>query len=65
MESFKGSKNLKEINEDVIYTSIKTKVRIVERDPKEKNIRKFLNFGHTIGHAIESFLLKTERGTSW
>ena len=55
-------KNLKEINEDVIYTSIKTKVRIVERDPKEKNIRKFLNFGHTIGHAIESFLLKTERG---
>jgi len=54
-------KNLKELNEDVIYTSIKTKVGIVERDPKEKNIRKFLNFGHTIGHAIESFLLGTDR----
>ena len=54
-------KNLKELNEDVIYTSMKTKVGIVERDPKEKNVRKFLNFGHTIGHAIESFLLGTDR----
>ena len=54
-------KNLKELNEDVIYTSIKTKVGIVDRDPKEKNIRKFLNFGHTIGHAIESYLLGTDR----
>ena len=54
-------KNIKELNEDIIYTSIKTKVRIVEQDPKEKNIRKFLNFGHTIGHAIESFLLNTDR----
>ena len=54
-------KNLKELNEDLIYTSIKTKVGIVDRDPKEKNIRKFLNFGHTIGHAIESFLLGTDR----
>tara|TARA_S200000501_G_scaffold349001_1_gene364729 strand:+ start:2443 stop:3519 length:1077 start_codon:yes stop_codon:yes gene_type:complete len=54
-------KNVNNINEDIIYASIKTKVRIVENDPKEKNIRKFLNFGHTIGHAIESFLLNTER----
>ena len=54
-------KSLKEINEDVIYASIKTKVEIVEQDPMEKNIRKFLNFGHTVGHAIESFLLNTDR----
>ena len=54
-------KSLKEINEDVIYASIKTKVEIVEQDPMEKNVRKFLNFGHTIGHAIESFLLNTDR----
>ena len=54
-------KSLNEINEDVIYASIKTKVEIVEQDPMEKNVRKFLNFGHTIGHAIESFLLNTDR----
>ncbi len=54
-------KSLKEINEDLIYASIKTKVEIVEQDPMEKNVRKFLNFGHTIGHAIESFLLNTDR----
>jgi len=57
----KNLKNLKELTEDVIYASIKTKVGIVEKDPKEKNFRKFLNFGHTIGHAIESFLLNSER----
>ena len=27
---------------------------MVEKDPKEKNLRKVLNFGHTIGHAVES-----------
>ena len=34
-------KSLKEINEDIIYASIKTKVEIVDRDPKEKNIEIF------------------------
>jgi len=31
------------------------KKRVVEEDEKEQNIRKILNFGHTIGHAIESY----------
>lgn len=31
------------------------KKRIIEKDQKENNIRAFLNFGHTYGHAIESF----------
>lgn len=40
-----------------IETSMKIKENIVLIDFKEENIRKVLNFGHTIGHAIESFAL--------
>lgn len=43
-----------------LVPSLKIKQRIVEEDPFEKGIRKALNFGHTIGHAIESVLLDTE-----
>ncbi len=38
-----------------IERSIQIKTAIVTQDPFEKNIRKALNFGHTIGHAIESY----------
>lgn len=41
--------------EKLILPSLKIKKKIVEKDPEEKNIRKVLNFGHTIGHAVESF----------
>lgn len=41
-----------------IRRSIRTKQEIVEADFKEKNVRKSLNFGHTIGHAIESYSLR-------
>ncbi len=41
--------------EDIIYLSILGKKSFVETDEKEHSIRKALNFGHTIGHAIESF----------
>lgn len=40
--------------ETVIERSLKIKKFFVENDEKENNIRKALNFGHTIGHAIES-----------
>ena len=40
-----------------IETSIKIKNEIVTADPIEKNERKFLNFGHTIGHAVESYFI--------
>lgn len=44
---------------DLIYDSIQIKNGIVSQDPTEKNLRKVLNFGHTLGHAIEShFLVK-------
>lgn len=42
-----------------IERSMKIKQNVVEQDFTEQNIRKTLNFGHTIGHAVESlFLLK-------
>ncbi len=40
----------------IIKTSCEIKASIVSQDEKEKGIRKFLNYGHTIGHAIESAL---------
>lgn len=39
--------------EEMIYRSCYIKREVVERDPKEKGERALLNFGHTIGHAIE------------
>ena len=40
--------------EDLIYQSISNKKRIVEQDEFENGLRMSLNFGHTLGHAIES-----------
>jgi 3-dehydroquinate synthase len=40
-----------------IYHSICIKSNVVSQDPTEKNLRKILNFGHTLGHAIESYFL--------
>ncbi|ARV14272.1 3-dehydroquinate synthase [Polaribacter sp. SA4-12] len=54
----KDNKGL-EIN-DLIYRSIEIKNEVVLQDPKEQNLRKILNFGHTLGHAIESFYLESE-----
>ena len=42
-----------DILEEMIYVSCNIKRGVVERDPKEKGERALLNFGHTIGHAIE------------
>lgn len=43
--------------EKIIIRSIEIKNTIVNSDPKEENNRKKLNFGHTFGHAIESYYL--------
>lgn len=47
----------------LIKDSIVIKNSIVEQDPTEKGIRKALNFGHTIGHAIESYHLDNQEKT--
>jgi 3-dehydroquinate synthase len=44
---------------DIIEKSVSIKKEVVEKDPKESGLRKILNFGHTIGHAFESYYLDT------
>lgn len=41
---------------EIIYRSCQIKQSVVEEDPTEKGIRAHLNFGHTIGHAIEKYM---------
>lgn len=54
--------NINKISESeldkLISTSILIKAQIVKQDLKEQGIRKTLNYGHTIGHAIEAFFLQ-------
>ncbi|MEL1240212.1 3-dehydroquinate synthase [Flavobacterium flavipallidum] len=50
--------------DQLIYRSVEIKNEIVKQDPTEKNIRKALNFGHTLGHAIEGYFLESETKTT-
>lgn len=53
--------DLTDLNDvDLIYDAIQIKKKIVQEDPYEKGLRKVLNLGHTIGHAIESYYLDTD-----
>ena len=47
--------------QDIIKHSVSVKEYFVSNDPFEKNIRKALNFGHTAGHAFESFAMYQNR----
>jgi len=42
---------------DLIAHSVKIKQTVVDEDPTEKGLRKILNFGHTLGHAVETHFL--------
>lgn len=44
---------------DLVLQNIAIKSKFVIADPTEKGVRQALNFGHTIGHALESLLLTT------
>lgn len=50
--------NVKNTN-NLIWKSIEIKNNIVTQDPKDLGTRKVLNFGHTLGHAIESYCLES------
>ncbi len=46
--------NITEDMDEIIIRSLNIKKNVVEQDEKEAGLRKILNFGHTVGHGIES-----------
>jgi 3-dehydroquinate synthase len=54
------TKSASEITIDDIAASVAIKNEIVKADFKEEHVRKGLNFGHTIGHALEGFFLDND-----
>ncbi|MDO6759429.1 3-dehydroquinate synthase [Tamlana sp. 2_MG-2023] len=48
----------------LIHESVEIKKNVVEIDPFENGLRKTLNFGHTLGHAIESYFLSSPNKTT-
>ncbi len=53
--------NLEQLPAEIIYRSVEIKNEVVTTDPFEKGIRKMLNFGHTVGHAVETYSLKKDK----
>jgi len=59
-DNLSGLDSIEEIRwDDEIASSIMIKRDVVTADPRERGQRKILNFGHTIGHALESFALSS------
>ena len=46
---------------ELIRHSVEIKLKVVTEDPKEAGLRKILNFGHTVGHAFETYYLDGEK----
>ncbi|HEY0175740.1 MAG TPA: 3-dehydroquinate synthase [Pedobacter sp.] len=51
----------RQITTAAIHRSVEIKNEVVTTDPHEKGLRKILNFGHTIGHAVESYSLSKDK----
>ncbi|MCW5516691.1 3-dehydroquinate synthase [Muriicola sp. Z0-33] len=65
IKSEKYWKNLKQLNsfeslDAPIFDSVVIKNEVVLKDPTEQHLRKILNFGHTLGHAIETHFLTSD-----
>jgi 3-dehydroquinate synthase len=56
--------DLQKPSAELIHRSVEIKNKVVIEDPKETGIRKSLNFGHTVGHAVETYSLLKEDGNS-
>jgi len=55
------SQNTNEFWDKIVAHSVALKAQVTEADPTEKGVRKILNFGHTIGHAIESYFIEENK----
>ncbi len=53
-KQIESCQNPTDILDDIIIGSLKIKRMVVENDEKESGVRKALNFGHTLGHAVET-----------
>ncbi len=53
--------NFEKPNAETIYRSVQIKNEVVTQDPEENSLRKILNFGHTIGHAIETYSIDHDK----
>ena len=51
----KNSRRIEDILTEVVTSSVRIKKSVVEKDEKESGLRRALNFGHTVGHAVESY----------
>lgn len=49
------------LSDKTIHASLEFKMKVVQKDPHEQHLRKILNFGHTVGHAIESLSLLQDK----
>lgn len=56
-EQLKTLNSLTKMKEHIL-ASVQIKNRVVLHDPTEQHLRKILNFGHTLGHAVESYFLE-------
>ncbi len=50
-----------EVSMEIIHQSVSIKNTVVMEDPREQGLRKILNFGHTIGHAVETYSLLNDK----
>lgn len=53
--------DLANLDPTIIHRSVAIKNNVITQDPKEQGLRKILNFGHTIGHAIEGYSLFNDK----
>ncbi len=47
--------------QQLLRESVHIKGEVVAEDPRERGLRKILNFGHTLGHAVETYFLSTDK----